>query len=165
VTVAAATGGGRFDGTLNDAKTEMVGRWTQNGQSQPATARRADYQAEHAHDAEKDYSFHSAFDLQGHWKGTWMAKFPTATVPIRFQLDIAKLPDGTYSAALVDLDRFLARAPTPPSSFDYSPPSLKIKWNQTGGAYEASLKDGKLVGTWQQGGGGFPLVMERATFN
>jgi RNA polymerase sigma factor (sigma-70 family) len=165
VTVATATGGGRFDGTINAARTEIVGRWTQNGQTQPAIARRADYQAEHAHDAEKDYSFRSSFDLQGHWKGTWMAHFPTVTVPIRFQLDIAKLPDGSYSAALVDLDRFMQNAPIPPSTFDYSAPNLKLEWNETGGAYQAELKDGKLVGTWQQGGGGFRLVMEREALN
>ena len=165
VTVAVATGAGRFEGTINDAKTEIVGRWLQSGLSVPATIRRADYHAEHAQDADKDYSFQSTFDLQGHWRGTWMAKFPTVTVPIRLQLDIAKLPDGTYSVALVDLDRFLAGAPVPPSSFDYSPPNLKLKWDGTGGAYEAELKDGKLVGTWEQGGGGFPLVMKRTALN
>jgi RNA polymerase sigma factor (sigma-70 family) len=161
VTVAVATGAGRFDGAINDAKTEMVGTWHQGGLSIPATIRRADYQEEHAQDSEKNYSFGSPVDLQGHWKGTWMMKFPTVTVPIRLQLDIAKLPDGTFSVALTDLDRFLAGAPVPPSSFDFSPPNLKLKWNETGGAYKAKLKDGALVGTWEQSGGGFPLVMNR----
>jgi hypothetical protein len=164
VTVTVATGGGRFEGTINDAKTEIVGRWNQNGLSIPATIQRADYQAEHAHDAEKDYSFHSSLDLQGHWKGTWMQPFPTVTVPIRYELDIAKLPDGSFSAALVDLDRFLG-APIPPSSFEYSPPNLKLKWNEFGGAYQAQLKGGKLVGTWSESGGGFRLVMERTALN
>lgn len=165
VTLALATGGGRFEGTINDAKTEIVGRWSQNGQPMPATIRRVDYQAERAREAEKDYSFHSSLDLQGHWKGTWMEPFPSVTVPIRYELDIAKLPDGSYSAALVDLDRFLDSAPIPPSNFEYSPPNLKLKWNEFGGAYEAHLKDGKLVGTWSESGGGFPLVMKRTTVN
>lgn len=165
VTVAVATGGGRFAGTINDAKTEIVGTWSQNGASIPATIRRADYQAEHALDAEKDFSFRSSLDLQGHWKGTWMQRFPTVTVPIRYELDIAKLPDGSYSAALVDLDGFLNRAPIPPSSFEYSPPNLKLKWNEVGGAYKAKLKNGTLIGMWEQNGGGFPLVMKRVAMN
>lgn len=165
VTVAIATGGGRFDGTINDAKTEIVGQWSQSGVSIPATIRRADYEAEHAQDAEKDYSFHSPLDLQGHWKGTWMVSFAKVTVPIRVQLDIAKLPDGSYSAALADVDQFLADAPIPSSSLEYSAPHLKLKWNENGTAYEAKLKDGKLVGTWEQSGGGFPLVMKRTALN
>jgi hypothetical protein len=28
--------------------------------------------------------------------------------------------------------------------------------------YEGKLKNGKLVGTWFEGGGGFPLVFERS---
>ncbi len=165
VTITAATGGGRFDGTINDAKAEIVGRFTQNGQSIPATIRRADYEAEHEHDAERNYSFLSPLDLQGHWRGTWMAKFPNVTVPIRLQLDIAKLPDGSYSAGLTDLDNFLVGAPIPASGFDYSSPNLKLKWNMAGKAYQAELKDGKLIGTWHEGGGGFPLVMKRTALN
>lgn len=166
VTVAVATGAGRFEGTINDAKTEIVGKWNQGGMSIPAKIRRADYQAAHAQDADKDYSFHSSLDLQGHWKGTWMAKFPSVTVPIRLELDIAKLPDGNYSVAMTDLDRFLAGAPIPASSCDYSPPNLKLKWDQTGRAYEAELKDGKLIGKWQEGSSGnIPLVMKRTALN
>lgn len=167
VTVAVGTGGGRFDGTINNEKSEIVGSWSQNGVSIPATIRRADYQAEHAHDGEKDYSFHSPLDLQGHWKGTWIAIFNggKTKVPIREALNIAKLPDGSYSATLVDLDRFLDVAPIPPSSFEYSPPRLKLKWNEVGGAYEAKLKGGRLVGTWSESGGGFPLVMNRTAMN
>jgi hypothetical protein len=36
-----------------------------------------------------------------------------------------------------------------------------MAWKWTGGAYEGRLENGKLTGTWQQSGGGFPLTFER----
>jgi hypothetical protein len=43
-----------------------------------------------------------------------------------------------------------------------SPPQLRLEWKWTGGAFEGKLQNGKLAGTWYQGGGGFPLVFERS---
>jgi len=156
-----ADGAGMFSGQLNSSGTEISGSWTQGGQSLPAVVRRADYQAEHARDAEKDYSFTSKNDLQGHWKGTWTVTIGTTSVPIRFGLDIAKLPDGSYSAALTSLDQFGAEAPIPTSDFEYSPPHLHMEWKWSGGEYSGRLKNGRIVGTWAESGGGWPLVFER----
>jgi hypothetical protein len=87
--------------------------------------------------------------------------FANVKVNIRFALDIAKLPDGTYSAALANIDEFNYDAPMPASDFQYSPPQVHMKWKWADGAYEGKLENGKLTGTWWQGGGGFPLVFER----
>ena len=161
VKIGPADGTGMFSGQLNDSGTEISGSWTQGGQSIPAVVRRADYDAEHAHDADKDYLFTSENDLQGHWKGTWTVTIGTTTVQIRYALDIAKLPDGLYSAALASLDQFGAEAPVPASDFEYLPPLLHMKWKWSGGAYDGRLKNGKIVGTWREGVGGWPLVFER----
>jgi RNA polymerase sigma factor (sigma-70 family) len=156
------TGSAMFQGKLNGAKTEMTGSWIQAGQSTPSVFKRADYQAEHAQDADKDYSFTSETDLQGHWKGTWILPFGKVKVKMRFALDIAKLPDGSYSAALANLDQFGNDAPIPASVFRYSPPNLRMEWKWARGAFEGKLENGKIIGTWLQGGGGFPLVFERS---
>jgi hypothetical protein len=98
------TGSGMFQGQLNGAKTEMTGSWVQGGASTPSVFKRADYEAERSAELAKDYSFASGNELQGHWRGSWMLPLDKAKVSIRFALDIAKLTDGTYSAALANLD-------------------------------------------------------------
>jgi RNA polymerase sigma factor (sigma-70 family) len=156
-----ADGAGMFEGQLNGSGTEISGSWTQGGQSIPTSVRRVDHQAEHAHDADRDYAFVSKDDLQGHWKGTWIVKMAKSKTPIRQALDIAKLPDGSYSATLANLDEFGADAPVPASAFDYSPPDLHMEWNWQGWTYEGKLESGKLTGIWFQGGGHAALVFER----
>jgi RNA polymerase sigma factor (sigma-70 family) len=173
VNIALATGAGMFQGQINDADTEISGTWTQDGQTVPAIIKRADYQAEHAHDADKDYSFASENDLQGHWRGTWIASFNQGAVkvPIRMALDIAKLPDGTYSVTMADVDQFGYDAPIPASDFQFTPPDFQAEWTWAGGSfgsdnsvpsYVGKLENGKLIGTWNQSGAGHPLVFERS---
>jgi hypothetical protein len=162
VTARVATGAGMFRGTIDNAGTEIAGSWTQGGQSMPATLRRGDYKVEHAKDPLKDYSFGAKTDLQGHWKGTWTARFGTIKVPIRLTLDIARLPDGSYAAALANIDQFGYDDPIEPSKFVYSPPRLRMEWKWADSvAYEGKLENGKLVGAWLQSGGSFPLTFER----
>jgi len=146
---------------VDDANAEITGFWIQDGQSTPAFVKRADYQADHALDSLQSYSFQSKQDLQGHWKGSWIVPFGNQKVTIRYALDIAKLPDGTYSAALANMDQFGYDAPIPASDFYYERPNVRMGWKWAGGKYEGTLKDGKLIGTWFQSGGGFPLVFER----
>jgi hypothetical protein len=163
IQLALATGAGMFQGKINDANTEMTGSWIQGGESTPASAKRADYQAEHAHDADKDYSFSAQNDLPGHWKGSWVAPVGKFKIPILLMLDIAKLPDGSYSATLSNIDEFGHDAPMPTSDFQYAPPSLKMKWKWNDNtAFEGKLENGKLAGKWLESGGSFPLVFERS---
>lgn len=157
-----ASGSGMFQGEITTDNSEISGSWIQNGQSTPASIKRADYEMEHAQDALGTYSFESQDDLQGHWKGAWIVSFGKVRVSIRLALDIAKLPDGAYSATLVHLDQFPNDAPIPASDFHYKRPSVRMGWKWVDGRYEGKLKDGKIKGTWFQGGGGFPLVFERS---
>jgi RNA polymerase sigma factor (sigma-70 family) len=161
VKVMVATGGGAFQGRINSAKSEISGEWTQGGNSLPAVFKRADYAAElEAQNNGKDYTFTSPTELQGHWKGTWIAVFGKKTVPILLALDIAKLPDGAFSANLTSLDQLPNDGPVPASEFHYSSPDLLAKWSASG-SFQGKLENGKLVGTWSQSGGGFALTFER----
>src|ERR1700733_3269181 len=116
----------------------------------------------HAREADRDYSFTSKDDLQGHWKGTWILPLGKVTVPIRDALDIATLSDGSFFPTLANVDQFGLEAPVPPSDFEYTPPKLHLEGKWEGWAYDGTLENGKLVGAWSESGGGFPLVFERA---
>ncbi|HEX4348940.1 MAG TPA: hypothetical protein VH251_01060, partial [Verrucomicrobiae bacterium] len=144
---------------------EMSGSWIQGGISTPAVFKRADYQAELARRAEEDYSFTSALDLQGHWKGSWGTVIKTPKIKINLsipmELDVAKMPDGTYAVAIANLEQLGNESPIPVSSFQYSPPNLHAEWKWAGGAYDGRLENGKITGTWSEGGGKFALVFER----
>jgi RNA polymerase sigma factor (sigma-70 family) len=155
-----ATGAGMFRGEFT-GDSQITGSWIQGGQSKRAIFKRADYQAEHAHDADRDYSYTSTSDLQGHWKGSWNF----IGTKIRLALDIAKLPDGTLSAALTNLDQFGNDDPIPASDFQSPPSSVHMAWKWAGGAFDGKLKYGKLTGAWKQGGGAFPLIFTRAPTN
>jgi hypothetical protein len=153
---------GRFEGVPDPAGDEIRGTWTQGGKSLPAFFKRADYQAEAGPTAAEDFSFTSASDLPGHWTGAWHAAAGNINVTIPLALDIGKLPDGSYRATLANLEQLGNESPIPASDFEYVAPHLHLEWKWAGGAYDGTLENGKLVGTWKQGGGGFPLVFERA---
>jgi hypothetical protein len=158
VKLTLASGAGMFQGDLNNENTEITGSWMQDGQSLPTVVKRADYRAEHAQDADKDYSFTSKNDLQGHWRGSW----EFMKVPVPEALDIAKLPDGTYSATCINLESITDYDPIPTSDFQYDAPLVRMAWKWANVAFEGRLENGKLTGNWQQSGGGFPLVLERS---
>jgi RNA polymerase sigma factor (sigma-70 family) len=155
---ALATAAGLFQGEINSANTEITGTWMQDGQAVPASVKRTDYQAEHAQEAGKDYAFNSRNDLQGHWQGSW--DFMKVPVPEAF--DIAKLPDGTFAASYTDLENMTGSDPIPTSDFRYEPPHVRLQWKWAHVGFEGTLENGKLAGTWEQAGGGFPLVLERS---
>ncbi|HTR42445.1 MAG TPA: sigma-70 family RNA polymerase sigma factor [Pseudomonadales bacterium] len=152
---------GKFQGELDSARRTIKGTWIQGGKSVPAFFQRADYVVEEAQTGVEDYSFTSASDLQGHWKGAWSIPLGTNTITIPLTLDIGKLPDGSYAATLANVEQLGNESPIPVSTFEYSAPNLHMKWKWAGGAYDGKLENGKIAGTWLQGGGGFPLVFER----
>lgn len=156
-----ATGNGMFEGDINSDNTEIVGNWFEGGQKTPMTVKRTDYATVHVPEAFRDYSYKSPNDLQGHWKGAWILPYGPVKVKIRFTLDIAKLPDGSFFATLANIDQLGNNDPTPASQFHYSGQNLQIAWNWMGAKFEGKMKNGKIDGIWRQGGGGFPLVFER----
>jgi hypothetical protein len=157
-----APGHGLFQGSLRSNATEIIGSWTTHGETAPAFLKRADYAAEHALDASRDYTFRSQSDLQGHWKGAWVVTIGQSKASIRMALDIARMPDGSYYTTGSRIDILGNGGPVPASDFQFDQSSVRIEWKWMGWAYEGSLQNGKLRGRWMQGGGAFPLVFERA---
>jgi hypothetical protein len=146
---------------LSSDGNEIRGSWIQGGKSVPAFFQHAEYREDIVQTELEDFSFTSASDLQGHWKGAWSISLGTNTITIPLALDIGKQPDGTYVATLANLEQLGNESPIPASQFEYSSPDLHMEWKWAGGAYDGKLDNGKIVGTWSQGGGGFPLVFER----
>jgi RNA polymerase sigma factor (sigma-70 family) len=154
---------GLFQGALNDNGTELIGSLTKGGRSVPAKFKRADYPAEQALAAQKSYSFTSRGDLQGHWKGSWVVTTVKTKPTLHLALDIAKMPDGSYSAALTYLDLFANNYPIPATDFKYDPPNIRLEWKWWKRGYEGTLKNGRLVGVITITGTTrtFPLTFER----
>jgi RNA polymerase sigma factor (sigma-70 family) len=155
VKLPVMTGSGMFEGTVNGNDTEMDGDWIEGGQHFPMNFKRADWQAEQARETQKDYSHAGQNDLPGHWKGTLNAN----RAKLQLALDVAKLPDGTYSCSMTSLDQ--GRGEIPASTTQYFPPNLRLEWNAIGVSFNGKLENGKLTGAWRQGGGAVPLVLER----
>ena len=158
VKLAAACGIGAFQGQISDDHHSITGTWTQDGTSVSATLKRADHAAEQARENARNYTFDSAGDLQGHWKGSWVVEIAKVKATIQFGLDIAKLPDGSYSAELRK-DEFPHDGPRPATDFQFLDP--RVRWTAGGGSFDGELRNGKIEGTWWQNGGGFPLAFER----
>jgi RNA polymerase sigma factor (sigma-70 family) len=161
--VSVATGTGLFEGEINQARTEISGWWTLDGESVPGQLRRADFSLERAKEARVDFSSSANSDLAGHWKGTWFWPGPDGKlhVPIRLALDIGKLSDGSHVAALANRDEFGYEAFVPASQFEDTPSVVHLEWKWREVAFHGALEYGKLIGSWLQGGGSFPLVFER----
>jgi RNA polymerase sigma factor (sigma-70 family) len=137
---------GLFQGAMSDNGTELIGSFTTGGQSVPAKFKRTDFRAAHALDDKKDYSFNSPRDLQGHWKG--FLPTPKGKPWVPFVVDIAKMPDGSWSSTLTITDSIEARDPMPASDTEFDPPNVRLKWKWWQFAYEGTLNNGKLVGVW-----------------
>jgi hypothetical protein len=82
-----------------------------------------------------------------------------AGVKFRLAVNIAKLPDGTFSCSMINLDREGTEIPA--STIQYVPPNVHLEWNAIDTSFNGKLENGKLTGAWRQGGGAVPLVLER----
>lgn len=165
VKLTLMTGSGMVEGTLNSSGTEIVGNWIQGGKATPTTLKRADREAELALEARKNYAFTSPTDLQGHWKAN-MDVGPLLGIKAKtaMALDIARLPDGSFSSGLGFLDpdfQLLMPEPFRATSVKHSPPNVVLVWRGIGCVFRGELKDGKLSGNLRQGGVSMPLIFER----
>jgi len=154
--------GGYFEGAVDDSARVITGNWMQGGKPLPLTLERAKPETAAASnpaiEAQKDYSHTGPNDLQGHWQGTLNVKQTGAN--LRLVLNIAKMPDGTFSCSMISLDQ--GGAEIPASNIRHVPPNVRLEWSAIGGSYNGKLENGKLTGVWRQGGGAFPLVFERS---
>ncbi|MFZ0828665.1 MAG: sigma-70 family RNA polymerase sigma factor [Verrucomicrobiia bacterium] len=162
-TVRVEFGGisGVFEGAVDDSDRVITGSLTQGGKPMPLTLERARPEtaavSDEATDAQKDYTYTSPNDLQGHWQGTLEVK--QADVKLRLALNVAKLPDGKFSCTMISLDQGSGEIPA--SRVQYIAPNVSMEWGALGAAFHGKLENGKLTGAWRQGGGALPLVLER----
>jgi hypothetical protein len=151
---------GMVRGEINRDNTEIKGSFIQGGQAVQAIFKREDYAADQAQEALKDYSFRSENDLQGHWQGLFLLR-EKPVFPVRLELDIARLPDGAFSATAASIYHLGNDGPRPASEFRYSAPEVRIAWQWMDDRFEGKLQKRKLIGTWFHGGRKWPLVFER----
>jgi hypothetical protein len=152
---------GSYEGTVDESDQVIAGNLVSNGHTLPLTLERAKPETAAALDpaieAQKDYSHTSPNDLPGHWQGTLDVK--QSGVKLRLAVNIAKLPDGKFSASMISLDQ--GGAEIPANTVQYFPPNVRLEWSAIGGSYNGKLDNGKISGAWRQGGGALPLVLER----
>jgi hypothetical protein len=151
---------GSYEGTVDESDRVIAGNFVSNGHTLPLTLERGKPEAaalDPAIEAQKDYSHTSPNDLPGHWQGTLDVK--QSGVKLRLAVNIAKLPDGKFSASMISLDQ--GGSEVPANNVQFVPPNARLEWSAIGGSFNGKLEKGRLTGVWRQGGGALPLVLER----
>ena len=151
-----------FEGTVDGTDRAIAGNLILGGKPTPLTVERAKPEIalvsdDPAIEVQKDYSHGSPNDLPGHWQGTLDTK--PAGVKYRLAVNIAKLPDGTFSCSMINLDREGTEIPA--STIQYVPPNVHLEWSAIDASFNGKLENGKLTGAWRQGREAVPLVLER----
>jgi hypothetical protein len=158
VKLRIATGTALFQGKISGA--EIAGTWYRNGNIMPMNLKRVAWQPEQR-PPEGDYLFGSSSELPGHWK----AAAPVKSGPLEKQpldLDIAKLPDGDYSATLTRPFHIGQEDPVPASEFKYPLPKVRLKWKSEDVVFDATLIESKLTGDWVEDGKSHRVTFERS---
>lgn len=150
-------GRGAFKCKLNEAGTEIVGSF---GGTNMITFKRTDHPPEQSL-AESDYSFVSPAELQGHWKASLPMKMDELTHQPR-DLDIARLADGTYSAAFANPLSIGTDDPIVATDFRHDLPNVRVEWKAQKVVFDGKLADGKLTGKWSEVGESYRLSFERS---
>jgi RNA polymerase sigma factor (sigma-70 family) len=156
--------GGVFEGKVNSDGTEITGTWTQGVSVLPLAIKRTDPKAEQAaekaeaaaREANKDYSHAGANDLTGHWKGA----LDVQGMKLHLVLHVARLPNGDLSGSLDSIDQGANSIPA--DEVRFAAPNAHLEWKTIGGTYDGKVNNGKISGTWRQGGQSFPLVFARS---
>jgi hypothetical protein len=165
VKLALWNGTGMFEGEIDDSQSSMVGDAIQSGQRMPMSLERADPKADRALEtemkAEKNYAYAAQSDLQGHWRATsqWNP-LGQWKIKSKLLLNIARLPDGSFAAALTD-DRASDFVGVPASVIRCSSPNVFLEWRGLGFTFDGRLRDGKLSGVGRSPSSSFPLRFER----
>ena len=148
--------GASYEGEVSSNHKEITGNWTQLGNSTPLTLKRFEAADEAVVETTKSYVWADDSELQGHWKGTLKIK----DVKLRLAFDIAKLGNQKLDCTLTSVDQTDAKIPATIAS--WTAPHARLEWKAINGSFNGEIKNGKLVGTWQQGPITSPLTLERA---
>jgi hypothetical protein len=149
-TVELSLFGMKVEGTLNSSNTEISGTIPAGTLEIPWTLKRGNPEAR------GDFSFAAETDLPGHWQGV----LGVQGLKLRLFLDIARLPDGRFSATLHSPDQGLTN--TLATAIRYRPPEARIEWIWRGSSFAGRLERGRLSGVWSGDGVTAPLVFQRS---
>jgi RNA polymerase sigma factor (sigma-70 family) len=143
-----------FEGELNAAGNEISGEWRQwRGKPVPLVLVRSDP----AEDKIKtgSYAYTSETDLQGIWAGL----LKIGQTELHLLLKIGKTGENTFTSTLDSIDQGAKDIPTTTVTLTNS--EVQLHWRGLGASYYGQLKDGKLIGNWQQGATSFELEFGR----
>ena len=143
--------GSELKATMNSSNTEFRSTLPAGSPDIPWTFKRG-----HQEPA-GDFSFTSKTDLQGHWQGTLTS---VDGIKLRFNLHIARLPDGKFSATLDSLDQGLSGALA--TVVRYRPPEVRIEWVWMKCSFAGKLEHSELSGVFGSTRSKVPVVFQRS---
>ena len=143
--------GSEMEATMNSSNTEFRSTLPAGSPDIPWTFKRG-----HQEPA-GDFSFTSKTDLQGHWQGTLKS---LEGIKLRFNLHIARLPDGKYSATVDSLDQGASGALA--TTVRYRPPEVRIEWVWMKCSFAGKLEHGELSGVISSIRSKVPVVFQRS---
>lgn len=147
-----------YEGTLNKARTEIVGTWKQGPANSPLTFKRTTEPSKIAEPKpDSEYARPGKSELQGYWNGTLGMK----GIELRLVLKIAEEEDGKFTAAMDSIDQGAKNLPA--SAISYSKPDVNVEFSGIGGKFEGKINaDGsEISGAWTQLGQTTPLTFKR----
>ena len=139
-----------FKGELSDNGATMLGDFTQGELKTTFTLKRTG----EARIAPPAKSTPITKDLEGDWTGTLTIGEQT----LRLNLKLANAAEGA-TGTLVSVDQGGAEIPI--STIAQNGTHIELSLPEIGGKYAGDIKEGRLVGTWTQGPGSFPLEFAR----
>lgn len=141
-----------FEGNLNVQGDQMTGKWIKPAETYLATFRRL------KEEDEKDFAYQNSNQIQGHWKGTLETKNNLR----HLVFNVARMPDGSYSATMDSPDVGAAGIPASTAQFIY--PNLRLEWKTMGGIFTGKLENGKISGEWKQANVTIQMLLTRDAY-
>jgi pimeloyl-ACP methyl ester carboxylesterase len=99
------------------------------------------------------------FAQQASFEGKWMGALDAGGQTLRIGLNISRDASTALKATMDSVDQGAMGIPIDSVSVEQD--RLKFSIARIGGSYQGVMKDGKIEGTWSQGGGSMPLVFAR----
>lgn len=139
---------GEYKGKVDAGGTEAVGTWTQAGQATPLTLKKT----------ETPTTLKVPADLFGNWEGTIE---PQPGAKLKLTLRAIKRPDGAQVIHFASPDQGAPFLPINAVGLVGAKVSAESK--AIGASFAGTLNKEKteIVGTWTQGGNGFPITFKK----
>jgi len=135
-----------FNGKLTG--DEMVGEWTQRGQSLPLTLKKGEYKA-------PEYSLSLSAEAMGQLLGEWQGKLGPLSLVFRFE----KTEKGDFKGFIDSPDQGAKGIKITEAALTDGRLVLKVKVPTA--EFNGQLSGNSLVGEWKQGGQSNPLTLTK----